>query len=384
MRTEIQTGVSDGEWIEVTNRQLPPARRRGDDPWAPIDGTEQVILGDLSILADGSPVEVAPAADGTKLASETPTADRGPCEVCAARSGPSRRRRTRPVGRDRDRIIGHRHAATSRPRRAVADRSEATRRSSDIHPRPESSRTTSDTTEDRATETASSEETSMSQAETPVGSSIVAVYQRPRRRPRSAVRQLHEAGFAMGDLSIIGRDFQMSEEPVGFVSAGDYAKAGAGTGAWFGGLFGLLVGAAFLIVPGVGPVVVAGPLAAAVLAGLEGAIAGTAPGQPGRCAGRLGHPQGPGPEVRDADQGRQVPRRRPRRPGGHRARPDPARPPDAGARGGLRADLAVMPPAGPGRRSRSAPRAMRRVDGLARRQWLESRVHAAPIACRGS
>jgi hypothetical protein len=82
----------------------------------------------------------------------------------------------------------------------------------------------------------------------------------------------------MSDLSIIGRDFQVSEEPVGFVSTGDYARAGAGAGAWFGGLFGLLVGAAFLIIPGVGPVVIAGPLTAAVLAGLEGAIAGTALG----------------------------------------------------------------------------------------------------------
>ena len=117
----------------------------------------------------------------------------------------------------------------------------------------------------------------MSQAETPVGSSIVAVYP-DHPSAEQAVRQLHEAGFAMRDLSIIGRDFQVTEEPVGFISAGDYAKAGAGTGAWFGGLFGLLVGAAFLILPGVGPVVVAGPLAAALLAGLEGAIAGTAVG----------------------------------------------------------------------------------------------------------
>jgi hypothetical protein len=39
-----------------------------------------------------------------------------------------------------------------------------------------------------------------------------------------------------------------------------------------------LVGAAVLILPGVGAVVVAGPLAAAILAGLEGAIAGTALG----------------------------------------------------------------------------------------------------------
>jgi uncharacterized membrane protein len=117
----------------------------------------------------------------------------------------------------------------------------------------------------------------MSHGETSVSSSIVAVYP-DHAEAEQAVRRLHEAGFAMSDLSIIGRDFQMSEEPVGFVSAGDYAKAGAGTGACFGGLFGLLVGAAFVIVPGVGPVVVAGPLAAALMAGLEGAIAGTALG----------------------------------------------------------------------------------------------------------
>jgi hypothetical protein len=108
-------------------------------------------------------------------------------------------------------------------------------------------------------------------------SSAVAVYA-DHASAEGAVRRLHEAGFAMRDLSIVGRDFQVSEEPVGFVSAGDYAAAGAGTGAWVGGLFGLLVGAAFLILPGVGPVVIAGPLSAALLGGLEGALAGAAIG----------------------------------------------------------------------------------------------------------
>ena len=72
VRTEIETGVSDGEWIEVTNRRPPVAPEAPSDaiPWTPIDGTEQVILGDLSVLADGAPVEVAPATAGTKHASE--------------------------------------------------------------------------------------------------------------------------------------------------------------------------------------------------------------------------------------------------------------------------------------------------------------------------
>jgi uncharacterized membrane protein len=117
----------------------------------------------------------------------------------------------------------------------------------------------------------------MSQGVISAGSSIVAVYP-DHAAAEQAVRRLHEEGFAMADLSIIGRDFQMSEEPVGFVDTSQYAKAGAGTGAWFGGLFGLMVGAGLVLVPGVGPVVVAGPLAAALMAGLEGAIAGTALG----------------------------------------------------------------------------------------------------------
>ena len=57
-RTEIQTGVSDGQWIEVTNLQR-PTESTVDHPWMPVNGSEQVILGDLSILADGAPVEVA-------------------------------------------------------------------------------------------------------------------------------------------------------------------------------------------------------------------------------------------------------------------------------------------------------------------------------------
>ena len=82
----------------------------------------------------------------------------------------------------------------------------------------------------------------------------------------------------MRNVSIIGKDFQAVEQPIGFVTTGTVAKDGAKVGAWSGGLFGLLVGAAFLIMPGVGPVIVFGPLAAALLGGAEGALAGAALG----------------------------------------------------------------------------------------------------------
>jgi hypothetical protein len=117
----------------------------------------------------------------------------------------------------------------------------------------------------------------MSQAATPVGSSVIAVYP-SHEAAEDAVRLLHKQGFPMSNLSIVGRDFQVSEAPIGFVTTGDFAASGAGTGAWVGGLFGLLVGAAFLILPGLGPVIVAGPLSAALLGGLEGAVAGAALG----------------------------------------------------------------------------------------------------------
>jgi multidrug resistance efflux pump len=74
VRTEIQTGVSDGSWTEVTNRRAPAssAGSPAEVSWTPIDGSEQVILGDLSILTDGAPVKVAPAEGEGKVASATP------------------------------------------------------------------------------------------------------------------------------------------------------------------------------------------------------------------------------------------------------------------------------------------------------------------------
>ena len=56
LRTEVQVGVSDGDWIEVTNRQVPA--KSGDDAWSMIDGTEQVITGNTSELTEGCAVKL--------------------------------------------------------------------------------------------------------------------------------------------------------------------------------------------------------------------------------------------------------------------------------------------------------------------------------------
>lgn len=94
----------------------------------------------------------------------------------------------------------------------------------------------------------------------------------------SAIRKLDHERFPIKQVSVVTRDMESRKEVHGFVTSGDMAKSGAGTGAWVGGLFGLLIGAAFIWVPGFGPLFVAGPLAAALLGGLEGAIAGATGG----------------------------------------------------------------------------------------------------------
>ena len=72
--SRCKTGISDGEWIEVTNRRAPGynAASTGDLAWTPIDGTEKMILGNLSILNEGGRVTIAPASDSTKSALGAP------------------------------------------------------------------------------------------------------------------------------------------------------------------------------------------------------------------------------------------------------------------------------------------------------------------------
>ena len=79
-----------------------------------------------------------------------------------------------------------------------------------------------------------------------------------------AVNRLIEQKFPADRISIVTKNIETEKQVHGYITTGEIAKEGAGTGAWMGGLFGLLIGAAFLWIPGVGPLVVAGPFAAAV------------------------------------------------------------------------------------------------------------------------
>jgi len=99
------------------------------------------------------------------------------------------------------------------------------------------------------------------------------------------VSDLEAAGFNRSDISVIQRDNRAGAESTSTttrttdeepgVSTGAGAAIGAGTGAALGGGLGLLAGAAGFFIPGIGPLLGVGPMAATIIGGAGiGAAAG--------------------------------------------------------------------------------------------------------------
>ena len=101
--------------------------------------------------------------------------------------------------------------------------------------------------------------------------SVVAIYD-THEKAEQAIKELQEAGVDMKSLSIAGRNTHTDEHVVGYYNAGDRMKYWGKVGAFWGGFWGLLFGSAAFAIPGLGPILVAGPLVAWIVAGLEGAV----------------------------------------------------------------------------------------------------------------
>src|SRR5277367_2514120 len=101
--------------------------------------------------------------------------------------------------------------------------------------------------------------------------SVVAIYE-THSQAEEAVKELQRSGFDMKKMSIVGKDYHTDEHAVGYYNAGDRMKYWGRTGAFWGGLWGMLFGAAFFAIPGIGPILVAGPLVAWIVGALEGAV----------------------------------------------------------------------------------------------------------------
>ncbi len=101
--------------------------------------------------------------------------------------------------------------------------------------------------------------------------SVVAIYDTDEQAEH-AIKQLQEAGVDMKSLSIAARNTHTDEHVVGYYNAGDRMKYWGKVGAFWGGFWGLLFGSAAFAIPGIGPILVAGPLVGWIIAGLEGAV----------------------------------------------------------------------------------------------------------------
>jgi hypothetical protein len=100
---------------------------------------------------------------------------------------------------------------------------------------------------------------------------VVAIYE-SHSQAEGALQKLSAASFDIKNVSIIGKGYHTEEHVVGYYTTGDRMKHWGGMGAFWGGLWGLLVGAGLFLIPGVGPVLVAGPILAALVGGLESAV----------------------------------------------------------------------------------------------------------------
>lgn len=98
-----------------------------------------------------------------------------------------------------------------------------------------------------------------------------------RANAETAIDELQTLGYDTKNLSVIMKDYRKKDgmKMKGANVVGG-AAAGATTGAVVGGIAGLLAGIGILTIPGIGPLLVAGPIASAL--GLTGTTAATVTG----------------------------------------------------------------------------------------------------------
>jgi hypothetical protein len=100
-----------------------------------------------------------------------------------------------------------------------------------------------------------------------MANTVVGLYE-DLRDAEKVVRGLQKAGFARDDISLVARTAGGDEMP------GSETRREATAGAMIGGAAGLVVGLVALLIPGIGPIIAAGPLATALAGVGVGVVAG--------------------------------------------------------------------------------------------------------------
>jgi len=104
-----------------------------------------------------------------------------------------------------------------------------------------------------------------------IENSVIAMFD-SHPEAEAAVKKLAAAGFAMKDLSVIGKGYHTEEKVTGFYNVGDKMKFWGSRGAFWGGLWGLFFGGMFLVIPVVGHVVLLGYITAMAISAVESAV----------------------------------------------------------------------------------------------------------------
>ncbi|MEN9936235.1 MAG: hypothetical protein RLZZ387_2814 [Chloroflexota bacterium] len=108
---------------------------------------------------------------------------------------------------------------------------------------------------------------------------VVGLFDRHEQVDR-AIRELQANGVRRDDIGVIAADArgEFANRVGGETKIDEGAGAGALSGGVLGGVLGLLMGVGALAIPGIGPVIAAGPLAAALGSAGAGALVGATTG----------------------------------------------------------------------------------------------------------
>jgi uncharacterized membrane protein len=98
--------------------------------------------------------------------------------------------------------------------------------------------------------------------------SVIGVFS-SRHEAERAIENLRQQGFTDEEINIISKEHRNDREYYD-----DDITDGALTGGTLGGIGGLILGAGALAIPGIGPVLAAGPIAAALSGAVAGGITG--------------------------------------------------------------------------------------------------------------
>lgn len=107
-------------------------------------------------------------------------------------------------------------------------------------------------------------------------STVIGVFNQTEAAEK-AVKALREKGFTENEISIIAKDEGKKgkrDMEVGGDFGGENISDGTAWGGALGGVAGLLAGLGALAIPGIGPIVAAGPLAGVLSGAVTGGVAG--------------------------------------------------------------------------------------------------------------